>query len=256
MKYPNIKLCVFDIDGTLKRKKQKINKSIINTIQTLQKENIYCTVATGRGFGTAIHDTQGIKFNAPLIILDGSCIVDYQKINYFFLPLKDIEIERAENFVYRYHLEIESVGFWDPKHTKGYLYALPKYLSKLKKKYPDLRTKQHSSFETILRLAHKKKPSLISVKTLSKKKPPLKSTVVHDNGNLHFVNPHVSKKNAITKLCQQLSIKSKEVAVFGHDEDDLPIFDNKFGLKIAMRHATSQVIKKADIVLDKIEDIL
>ncbi|KKP69993.1 hypothetical protein A2X44_02150 [candidate division CPR3 bacterium GWF2_35_18] len=255
MNKKNIRLCVFDIDGTLKQKHVKIDIQTKKIIKKIQDKGIYCTVATGRGFLTTHHELNDLKLNAPLIISDGSCICDSKRKNLFFSSLENIEIERIENYIYRYHNEIKFIGFWDPNHTQLYAFIKPNRKDEFLESIPNIKIKIYRNIENLFELAYRKHPSQIAIITFNNPKPPIKSNAVHDNGNINFVNPGVSKKQAAFILGTHLNISKNEIMVFAHDDDDLPIFDKNFGLNVALRTATSQVKQKADIVLENLDNI-
>jgi len=81
-------LYISDLDGTLLNKSQEITsftKEIINNLTSKKSNGIYFTVATARTLDTVLHILDGVKLNAPAILLNGVSIYDtitrkYEKI--------------------------------------------------------------------------------------------------------------------------------------------------------------------------------
>ncbi|KKP69994.1 hypothetical protein A2X44_02155 [candidate division CPR3 bacterium GWF2_35_18] len=216
-----IKLCVFDIDGTLKEKGKPISKKLIETIHKLQKENIFYTVATGRGHDTTINAISKITYSAPYVILDGSCMIDNNKNTLFISPLEKEIVEQAADFIKKYRESIIFNGYWHPKDHTLHIAISEKGKENLVKEYPYLKYKFYSNNNCFIEDLPKDKPSLLFIKTIKKLELNGQYNATYNDDTLNFVNKDISKKSGIQKLCSNYKIKTKEIMVFGDDDNDL-----------------------------------
>ena len=72
----NAKNFVSDLDGTLLSGNKTLSAFSINTINALVDKGLLFSYATARSFVTARQVTSGLKSNIPLIINNGSFIVN------------------------------------------------------------------------------------------------------------------------------------------------------------------------------------
>lgn len=72
------KLYVSDLDGTLLNSKGKISKYSIDTINNLVSKGMIFTYATARSLVSAAPVTEGLTKNLPLIIYNGTFIVNHK----------------------------------------------------------------------------------------------------------------------------------------------------------------------------------
>lgn len=71
-------LYVSDLDGTLLGSNEKISDYTSRTINTLVERGMIFSYATARSYHTAQKVTQGLSANIPLIVYNGSMVVDNQ----------------------------------------------------------------------------------------------------------------------------------------------------------------------------------
>ncbi|MBI4359405.1 MAG: HAD family phosphatase [Candidatus Nealsonbacteria bacterium] len=251
--FKNIRLCVFDIDGTLKEKGKPISAGVSRAIINLQKRGVFCTVATGRGFETMIEGTRPIRFNAPLIILDGSAIVTYQKNNIFLRRLKGEEIVLTRNFVEQKSRQVGFIGFWQTDNKGVFIAANERFEKELKKSYPNIHKNFISSREEFFLRAELEKPSLIFIKTKARLIPPRAANALYNDDTLNFVGRGVSKAKAVNFVCRRLKIKASQVAIFGNDDNDQSLFEKGFGLKVLVGHRSHELKKRANMIVDNLE---
>jgi len=81
----NKTLYISDLDGTLLNKSQEITPFTKKIINRLTSNGIHFTIATARTLDTVLHILDGVKLNAPAVLLNGVSIYDtitqrYKKI--------------------------------------------------------------------------------------------------------------------------------------------------------------------------------
>ncbi len=70
-------LYVSDLDGTLLRSDETISEYTTAVINSLVKKGMLFSYATARSFATAKKVTEGLKANVPLIVYNGTFIIDH-----------------------------------------------------------------------------------------------------------------------------------------------------------------------------------
>ena len=73
----NLKIVVFDLDGTLLDDKGTIGKDTKELIKELKEYNVRFTFASGRLHSAIINFAEELGIKTPLISLDGSLIKSY-----------------------------------------------------------------------------------------------------------------------------------------------------------------------------------
>jgi len=255
-KHNNIKLCVFDIDGTLKEKGKPVGQNVIRWINTLQAKGVRFTVATGRGFPTAIEGTRPLTFNTPLIILDGSVVVSSEKKVIARYPLADLEIRSVRDFARENRDQILFMGFWKNTLTDLILWTDNEYRRKITEELPTVSKTFLPTGEAVIKEALTEKPTLIFIKTRDKLPVQLHYNATYNDDTLNFIRQGINKAHAIKILCTELNIQPCEVAVFGDDDNDECLFTSDFGLTVFISKSESKSHISADITAMNLDDFI
>lgn len=121
-------LYVSDLDGTLLRSNETLSDFTINTINELTSKGMLFSYATARSLVTAKKVTKGLNTHFPLIIYNGTFIVDNitEKMlcaNYFDNDIADVLKNLFANdvfpIVYAYINGVEKFSFVPDKCTEG-----------------------------------------------------------------------------------------------------------------------------------------
>jgi len=98
-------LYISDLDGTLLRSDETISKTTASIINKLVNNGLLFSYATARSLVTSKHVTKGIEANIPVIVYNGTFIMDYQSgeiliANYFEDKVKDTILEITHHNIY------------------------------------------------------------------------------------------------------------------------------------------------------------
>ena len=99
----NIKLCVFDLDGTLLNSNKKITQETLLAVKNLSNYNIKYTIATGRIDILARKYQREICSDLPIISCNGSIIRDLSNKIYY---MKTLDFETVKN-IFNYFKSLE-----------------------------------------------------------------------------------------------------------------------------------------------------
>lgn len=243
-----IKLCVFDVDGTLyDYYNGRILDSTIMTLKQLQAKGIKIAVATGRahyGLGKALND---LNFDY-ICAVNGGVIVDSKgKV----IVQHDFSIEDVEHlnsfakeheagllwkfmdhmYIYQYVEKID----WVAAHMRGDVGKEPFVF--------DEAQKQHL-------VALPQSASLHAPASLVRAEFGNSSTmefIQYSEDGFDVVLKHMDKGIGLTSLMEALKLDRSEVMVFGDNYNDLPMFACA-DYRVAMGNAVDAVLKRATYV--------
>ncbi|MCI9092923.1 MAG: HAD family hydrolase [Coprobacillus sp.] len=122
-------LYVSDLDGTLLRSDETISQLTSQTINDLVEKGMIFSYATARSYQTAHKVTKGLKAKIPLIIYNGTLIVDNESqdillAHYFGNSeikelINDLTSHQIYPIVYSYINQKEKFSFIEELNTKG-----------------------------------------------------------------------------------------------------------------------------------------
>lgn len=107
MNHENIKLAIFDIDGTLiKRGKTTIEESAITAIRKLRDTGVEVLIATGRAFYFIQDDIHERMHPDFYVTVNGSTVYDIDKHVIHEVPMLIEEVNALTEFARKHHLGI------------------------------------------------------------------------------------------------------------------------------------------------------
>ena len=251
-----IKLCVFDLDGTLLNSNKEISEKTISSIKNLSKIGIKYTIATGRIDILARKYHRLISSDLPIISCNGSIIRDlsnkvYHMEVFDFNTVKNIfNYLVSKNLDFLFYTEDEilitknnpRIEFLETYNKT----AIP--CDRFKFKIFDNDIEKYSNHKFLKALAYIKDRDVLlkTQKNLIElfKNLPIVSS---DYNLLDIMPPNVNKKNALSILCDILNIKSSEVCVFGDNFNDIEMFEFA-GTSIAPENGEDDIKKMATYI--------
>lgn len=249
-----IKLCAFDVDGTLLNSKQELLPEVISEIKRVKEKGIAIVLCTGRPFIAVKEIIEKIGLS------NSDYIVNY---NGSIIRSADGNILRKEILTYEDFVDIEAMSrrVFIPVHA---LVGNPERIMCLNRNINEYSVYE-SNIENIPLCYCTPEDigpdnEIIKMMYIAKKNEldraigELPDYFFRDYNCVksaefffEMMNKNSSKGNALDYLCQFLKIPAEEVLAIGDHENDLSMIEYA-GLGIAMGNATSQVKKVANFV--------
>ena len=227
------RLYVSDLDGTLLTSNQTLSLKTAEGINLLREKDIYFSYATARSFITSQKVTSGINVSLPVIVYNGTFVVDYKSGqiligNYFHEEIKEVIKKICDHnvhpLVYSYIDGKEYFSFIREKLSKGMKEFLNTRLN-------DPRWREVDSVEQLLEgnifyitcIDEKEKLSSLYKQYQNVYHCIYDLDLYSTNQWLEFMPKNVSKASAIMQLKEYL--KCDEVIVFGDGKNDIEMFE-------------------------------
>ena len=227
------RLYVSDLDGTLLTSKQDLSLRTSKGINFLREKGVYFSYATARSYVTSQKVTNGINVSLPVIVYNGTFVVDYLsgKVligNYFTEEIKEVIVQLCSKnvypLVYSYIDGKECFSFIKGKLSKG----MEEFLNT---RLYDPRWREVNSVEKLL------EGNLFYITCIDVKEKLYPfyeqyQNVYHciydldlysKNQWLEFMPKNVSKASAICQLKDYL--QCDEIVVFGDGKNDIEMFE-------------------------------
>lgn len=237
-------LLVSDVDGTIAPKFDEIPKRNIDAIKRFQKQGGHFTVATGRHLNLVQHLVQLFNINAPLILVNGSCIYDLEKQEFIYNKyLPATAVSYIKNFMN--HPRIANIRIMGEDEKMYSVYAR----KDVDIKSPDF-IKYPITFTSVNELVSIKwrKALLITAESEAPEvrayaddmKYPDVDFVASSGLYYEMIPKGVSKGNGVKLVAKQLGIDMKNVVAIGDYNNDLDML-RAVGLAIAPQNAVDEV---------------
>lgn len=230
----NIKLCVFDLDGTLLNSNKEITYETIQALQKLKNKNIQYTIATGRIDTLARKYQKQIKSNLPIISCNGSLIRDLSNNTLYkksldFDTVKDlVNFYDSNNLNYMLYTETDILS--TPNNPRLKLLERLNLSSDPKDKFEvriiNKNIENYSNLSFLKSLTHiDDRKKLLNIETQLNKQFKNLSIVSSDEKLLDIMPSGVNKGSALYNLCKILNINKNEVIVFGDNFNDIEMIN-------------------------------
>lgn len=226
----NIKLCVFDLDGTLLNSDKKITPETLLSIKNLYKNNIKYTIATGRIDILARKYQREISSNLPIISCNGSIIRDLSNKIYYMKTLDFNTVRDIFNFFtslnldFLFYTENKILITKNNPRTKileNYNKTANKN-DKFKFEIIDNDINKYSNLNFLKSLAHiEDREKLLEIQKMLNEKFKNLSIVSSDYELLDLMPSGVNKGSSLNILSNILNIKMENICVFGDNFNDL-----------------------------------
>lgn len=260
-KLKNIKLIIFDLDGTLLNNQNQIGKETIELVKKLRSLGMRFSFATGRLHSAIVEHASTLEIRTPLISLDGCMIKSFPEDKVLFesyVPKRYVKraIKLADDLLVKIALCQSDAIIYNENNS-----IIPTILEKYGAYY-----KQVESYEPYL-------DKILEIVITSDYKPAVKKFMnkmdfpytfglsysyykSYSKGDMYFyeVRKHGSNKGTgVKKLAKYLGINLNDVAAIGDWHNDMELF-NVVGLKVALANAVNEIKYNADIITDKTND--
>lgn len=252
----NLKLVVFDLDGTLLNDMNEIGKDSVELVKKLQNKGVDFSIATGRLYSAMEQHAATLGLNIPLITLDGCLIQTRDGKIIFESCVKNKHVKKAIELAEHnsmnvalchsdavYYTEINSsialitdkfgAVFKEADSYENYLDKTLEILITCEFKENIKKVKEKLSFPYCWGL------NSVYYKSHS-----------HDVYNLEIRKQGSSKGTGLKRLTKYLRIKETETAVVGDWYNDRTLFETK-ALKIAVQNAVPEIKRMADYITEK-----
>ncbi len=230
----NIKLCIFDLDGTLLNSNKEISQKTLNAIKKLDENNIKYTIATGRIDTLARKYQRQIKSDLPIISCNGSLIRDMDNKIYYMKTLDFGTVKSIFNFFTSLNIQFffyteDLILSTKDNPRKEFL---KQYNENAKKEdrfnieIMDNNIDKYSHLKFLKSLTYiDDRNKLLKTQELLLKNFKELSIVSSDYTLLDLMPPNTTKGSGVENLCKILNISKDEICVFGDNFNDLEMIE-------------------------------
>jgi HAD-superfamily hydrolase, subfamily IIB len=254
----NIKLIVFDLDGTLLNSAGNIGERSKQMIKELKEWDVHFSFATGRLHSAITSFAEELDLKSPLISLDGCLIKSFPDNKLIFesnLKKKHVlkAIEFAENFLINIAL-----CHGDAIYYTEYNSIIPRITDKFGARYEEVHSYNDCVDNTLEILFAGENNDLIKYVQRRMDFPymfGLNSASFRSQRHegiffLEIRRKGSSKRTGVNRLLKYFKLNIHEAAVCGDWYNDISLFQTK-ALKVAVANAVSEIKGYSDIILDK-----
>lgn len=252
----NIKLCVFDLDGTLLNSEKKITQKTLLSIKNLCKSNIKYTIATGRIDILARKYQREILSDLPIISCNGSIIRDLSNKVYYMKTLDFNTVKNIFNFFTSLNLDFlfytENTILITKNNPR--IKILENYNEtankndKFKFEILDYDINKYSNLNFLKCLAHiEDRKKLLEIQEILNEKFKDLSIVSSDYELLDLMPSGVTKGNSLSILSKILNIQKENICVFGDNFNDLEMIEFA-GISIVPENGEDEIKKLATYI--------
>ena len=245
----NVKIAIFDLDGTLLNNNHKITEKTKDALNLLHSHNIKLVLASGRVDSYAAKYAKELNIIDYIIANNGALIYDYQKKEIIYEEYYDIS---TLNKLWQYANDNE-IGIT---------------LNAFNERYSNTFATTSKDNNTIIDDISKLGKHIYQVVFTSFDHSKIKKLLTYLNDidgkisyiSKHYYNTHskksisvdlnlndTSKGNSIEYLLNILKINKNDAVCFGDNNNDLSMF-NKCGIKVAMGNSNDNVKNISDYI--------
>ncbi|MDP3148300.1 MAG: HAD family hydrolase [Ignavibacteria bacterium] len=254
----NIKLVLFDLDGTLLNDRGEIGEESISLIKQLEQLGVHFSFASGRLHSALTEYATELNITAPIISLDGSYLKSYPEGKLLFqsvIPRRKVKqaIEFADQFLLKIALcHADAVYFTE--HNS----VIPDIIDKFGAKFEEVHSYDNYLDETLeIVFASDMKDNLKFVQSRLKFPHSFGLTSnyykSHLRESIYYLDVRKSgstKATGLKYLLKHLGLRISDAAVLGDWYNDSTLFETE-ALKIAVANAVPEIKFKADYELKR-----
>ncbi len=254
----NIKLIVFDVDGTLVNERDEIGQVTVQYVRALQKMGVQFSFASGRQHSALTHHAETLGIFAPIITLDGTLLKSHprgEKVFESSIPDKYVNkaLQLADKYLLKVALCHDEAIYYDESNS-GVQTLLEKYGAK----YMEVESYTNyisNTLEIVMTGDYRESIKYVNKKLNFPYTFGLRTSLYksHSHGGIYYLeirNKGVSKGKGLKKLCKYFKVNIKDTAVIGDWFNDRSLFETK-ALKIAMGNAVPEIKRLSDYILNR-----
>lgn len=254
----NIKIVVFDLDGTLLADDGTIGENTKTLIKKLKAYDVRFTFATGRLHSAITYMAEDLDLKVPLVSLDGSLIKSYPEGKTLFESfVKKRHVKKAVDYVKQYTLNV-ALCHADAIYYTEENYIITQLMEKFGAKYEQVDSYEDYYDKTLeISIAGDNKNFMKYIwermsfpYSLGLKSSYFKS---HRHDNIYYVEirkKNASKGSGMLRLLKYLKVKPHEAAVVGDWYNDISLFKTK-AFKVALANAVPEIKRMADLITER-----
>ncbi|MCH4886448.1 HAD family phosphatase [Acidaminobacter sp. JC074] len=222
-----MKVCVFDLDGTLLSSDKEILKSSLEAIDLLRKHDYHITIATGRSYQMVKKYSKQLGISLPIVLCNGGMIYDNKTFSRL-LPLPDKAVKEIICYA-------KATNHFLHVYDKDHIYSEIKDHKIMDVEGELISVGDESKLKIVDRLEDLKDKIykiLIPFKSQSDKEDLIKRyrsvegiALFPSGGALEVVHKDASKGNGVKFLCESLNIGPENLIVFGDQDNDISMFE-------------------------------
>ena len=255
-----IKALAFDLDGTLLGPSAILTDRTLKSVRAFAQKGLDIILATGRAVESAEKYRIPLEAGGPMVYFNGAVIADMPAGNILDATLLSKEIVKtcvelsAEMGIYfQYFISGTAQRPGQPlltsaDHPRRDMYY--KHTGILAEICEPKKALEDPQVQGCIKGMFLAEPEVLdNLRPIIEKQFGSDIYAVRSTSTfLEILNPNVSKGSGLDFALKHRSIKPAETAVFGDEENDLPMFDLA-GLSVAPGNARENVKARADIVV-------
>lgn len=268
----NIKNTVFvsDLDGTLLNKDAVLSDFTVKALNDCIKSGLKFTIATARTIESVKHIMKDIPISLPMILMNGVLLYDPLTLSYtqifsisrddYLFCTEKIKETGAGAFSYTLDNKSSMMTHYEELKTPQMQQFFDERQQKYRKPFNKVESLEGLDdgdygdiiYLTLLDVKEKLEPIYQAIKSRSKLETAYYSDIYSDGlWYLEIFSSSATKKNAAVELRRQTNAVT--MVGFGDNLNDLPMFE-ACDVSIAVANAKTEVIEKADIVIESNND--
>jgi Cof subfamily protein (haloacid dehalogenase superfamily) len=257
-KMRELRLIVFDLDGTLLGDSGEIGEDTLKLVPELRKAGVHFSIASGRLHSAVMNFAEQLKIDVPIISLDGSLIRGINSNDSIFESfVKEEYVKKAVDYADKFLINLalcSADAIYFDERTPG----VPQILDKYGARYQDVSSLYDYCDKTLevvfagdnrnsmnFVFNRLKFPYAFGLNT-SMYKSQRKSGLYY----LEIRKKGCTKGKGFLRLLKHLKVKVRNSAVIGDWYNDLSLF-NTHALKVAVANAVPELRRKADYVTER-----
>lgn len=251
----NVKLVVFDLDGTLLNDHNEIGEETIKYVKGLKRLGVEFSFASGRLPSAVLDHARELDIHLPMITLDGALIKSYPDGDTVFESyILDKHVKRAIKVADKYLLNLALC------HDEAIYYTednsvIPKMTDKLGANFKEINSYNNYIYGTleIIAISEYWEP----IKYMESKMTFPYSLGLsafayksHSHKDLYYLEIRkrgCSKGNGLKRLVKNLNIKMSDTVVMGDWYNDRTLFQTN-AVKVAVANAVPEIKRAADFI--------
>lgn len=254
-KLENLKLVVFDLDGTLLNDDHEIGEESKKLIKELEQKGMQFSFATGRLHSAVKSLAEELSLNAPLITLDGSILKTHpegKEVYHAFISPKNVK--KAIHLADRNLLKIALC------HADAIYYTednslIQELIDKFGAEFKEIDSYSdylNETLEIVMVGDYRDTVKAVASRLMIPYTFGLNTNYYksHRNKGIYYIESRksgTSKGSGLKALQKYLKIKMSETAVMGDWYNDRTLFETK-ALKVAVANAVPEIIRLSDHV--------